>query len=121
MEIKTFEGNRTAFCCVNVRFADGGGTRAPMDEGRLDEGRSRPGADRGALSGIALALSDDTPISIGSVATRFCVPRLILQAEPASLASWRQGVAALQKFLYREQSQAGARASTLHRFVPAPN
>jgi hypothetical protein len=110
-----------------------------MDEGRLDEGRSRPGADRGPLSGIALALSDDTPISIGSVATRFCVPRLILQAERgtqcsrrqrvqdeygpvlAPLASWRQGVAALQKFLYRARTQAGARASTLHRFVPVPN
>jgi hypothetical protein len=47
MEIKTFERNRTASCCVYVRFADGGGTRVPMDEGR-----SRPGADRGALSGI---------------------------------------------------------------------
>ena len=44
---KTFEGNRTASCCVNVRFADGGGTRAPMDKGR-----SRPGADAAALSGI---------------------------------------------------------------------
>ena len=53
---KTFEGNRTASCCVYGRSADGGGTRAPMDEGR-----SRLAADRGALSGITLALSGDTP------------------------------------------------------------
>lgn len=37
------------------------------------------------------------------------------------LPSWGQGVAALQKFLYRARTQAAARASTLHRFAPAPD
>jgi hypothetical protein len=41
------------------------------------------------LSGIALPLSGDSPISIGSVAIRFCVPRLILQAERGTQCSRR--------------------------------
>jgi hypothetical protein len=101
----------------------------------MDEGRSRPGSDGGASFGIALVFSRDIPISIGAVAMRFCVPRLIPQAElnapragtfgtkkygPASafLASSGQEVAALRKFLYRARTQGG-RASLHASTTPA--
>ena len=119
---KTFEGNRTACCCVYVRFADGGRYASANGRGTVETRRRLRGVVRHRCNSLLRS-----PINS---AGRTRNPMLAALARsgrkstgPASapLASCGQEVAALQKFLHRAQTQAGARASTLHQFAPAPN